>query len=192
MWVHPQRIKKNLNSTLKWYCSKVNTIFSHTSTQVLTETAVIHLKNAGSFHQYHISIFCALLWHGWLRIIAYSQLKMEAFCGILNHHWSCELSPLVVSDQMGISHQFCGQNISPLYCCKNTSLSLLSSSLYVSGWKSVVCKRGGLPLVQMVTRSYSCRLFIRPILLVSKLQFGMWFTSCSPETDNATVLKHLL
>lgn len=35
----------------------------------------------------------------------------------------------------------------------------------------------------MVTRSYSCRLLSRPSLLVNKLPFGMWFTSCSPETN---------
>lgn len=42
---------------------------------------------------------------------------------------------------------------------------------------------GGRPLVLMVTRSYSCRLLSRPSLLVNRLPFGMWFTSCSPETN---------
>lgn len=42
---------------------------------------------------------------------------------------------------------------------------------------------GGRPLVLMVTRSYSCRLLSRPSLLVNRLPFGMWFTSCSPGTD---------
>ena len=77
----------------------------------------------------------------------------------------------------------------PWYSWRKALRSRGSSSRYVCGMKSSFML---LFLNAWFWRSKSCRLLHRPCLLVSRLQFGMWFTICSPAKKFQSVINYFL
>lgn len=73
------------------------------------------------------------------------------------------------------------KRVAPLQISRKTSLSLVWSSRYVSGRKSPSFILTRSPFKTALTLLYSLRLLNRPSLLVSRLQLGIRFTSCSPS-----------